>query len=360
MNTEPAAPTKPRPRRAAKVPAAGRAAMGELGPTTTKPRRIVVTGGAGLVGRAVVRVLRERGDTVVALVRDPHRADHLTELGTELVEDDLSDIGRLTDVLRGADGAIHAAGSYRIGIPKSERGAMWDANVGTTTRVLDAAEAAATPRIVYVSTGNVYGNTHGVTVDETYRRDLREGFLSWYDETKYGAHEVAEQRIAGGTPIVIVMPSQVYGPGDRTSFGEQLRLAHAGKLPYRAMTDVRIGLVHADDLAQGIVAALDRGRIGERYNLSGPETSLGEAEAIAAKLGGHRLPWLHLPDGLLRAVAPLGTLAGQPNLREVVTASSGVTYLFSPAKAQAELGFTTRDTETGLRDTFGAGANAAA
>jgi dihydroflavonol-4-reductase len=329
------------------------------GPAPATPKRIVVTGGAGLVGRAVVRVLRERGDTVVALVRDPRRADHLAELGAEMVENDLSDVAELTEVLHGAHGVIHAAGSYRIGIPRSERGAMWDANVGTTTRVLDAAEAAGTPRIVYVSTGNVYGNTRGVTVDETYQRDLDEGFLSWYDETKYGAHEVAEQRIKGGAPIVIVLPSQVYGPGDRSDFGVQVRLAHDGKLSYRALTDVRIGLVHADDLARGIVAALDRGRIGERYNLSGPETSLGEAEAIAAQLGGHRLPWLHLPDGLLRAMAPLGPVIGQPNLREVVAASVGVTYLFSPAKAMAELGFATRDLETGLRETFGGGANPA-
>ena len=324
-----------------------------------KPKRIVVTGGAGLVGRAVVNVLRERGDTVVALVRDPRRAEHLAELGAELVDNDLSDIAGLTEVLRGADGLIHAAGSYRIGIPRSEHGAMWDANVGTTTRVLDAAEAAGTPRTVYVSTGNVYGNTRGVTVDETYRRNLDEGFLSWYDETKYGAHEVAEQRIKDGAPIVIVLPSQVYGPGDRSDFGAQIRLAHDGKLPYRALIDVRIGLVHADDLAQGIVAALDRGRIGERYNLSGPATSLGEAEAIAAQLGGRRLPWLHIPDGLLGAMAPLGPMLGRPNLREVVSASSGVTYLFSSAKAMAGLGFTTRDLETGLRETFAVGANPA-
>src|SRR6476659_7354537 len=143
--------------RTAKTPAAA--------PAAPVPKRVVVTGGAGLVGRAVVRSLRERGDTVVALVRDPRSAEHLTELGAELVEDDLSDVARLTEALRGADGAIHAAGSYRIGIPKSERGAMWDANVGTTTSMLDAAEAAATPRIVYVSTGNIYGNTRGVTVD---------------------------------------------------------------------------------------------------------------------------------------------------------------------------------------------------
>ena len=346
--TTPTTPTTPRTPRA---PRPGKTPPSLPAPT---PKRVVVTGGAGLVGRAVVRVLRERGDTVVALVRDPHRAEHLAELGAELVESDLSDVADLTEHVRGADGLIHAAGSYRIGISKSERGAMWDANVGTTTRILDAAEAAGTPRIVYVSTGNIYGNTHGAIVDEAYRRDLGEGFLSWYDETKYGAHEVAEQRIAGGAPIVIVLPSQVYGPGDRTGIGEQLRLAHTGKLPYQALSNVRIGLVHADDLAQGIVAALDRGRIGERYNLSGPAASLGEAEAIAATLGGHRLPWLRVPDGLLRALAPLGRLTGQPNLRELVAASSGVTYLHSPAKAEAELGFTARDLETGLRDTFGA------
>ena len=316
--------------------------------------RVVITGGAGLVGRAMVRALRQRGDTVVALVRDPLRAPFLAEMGAELVASDLSDVSDLTKQLRGADGLIHAAGRYRVGIPKSEHGAMWDANVGTTTRLLDAAEAAGTPRIVYVSTGNVYGNTHGVTVDETYRRNLAEGFLSWYDETKFGAHQVAEQRIAAGAPIVIVLPSQVYGPGDRTGFGEQVRLASEGKLPYRALVGVRIGVVHADDLARGIVAALDRGRIGESYNLSGPQASLGELQEIAARIGGHRLPRLTIPDAVIRAMAPLAGLIGQPNVRELVAAASGVTYLFSSAKAAAELGFRARDIEAGLRDTFGA------
>jgi nucleoside-diphosphate-sugar epimerase len=322
-------------------------------PATTARKRVVVTGGAGLVGRAVIRTLRERGDEVVALVRDPARVRFLAALGAALVESDLSDVTELTERLRGADALIHAAGSYRIGITRAERGAMWDANVGTTTRALDAAEAAGTKRIVYVSTINAFGNTHGRAVDESYRRDLADGFLSWYDETKYGAHEVAEQRIAGGAPIVIVMPSQVYGPGDRSAVGEQLRLAHAGKLRYRAVDAVRIGLVHADDLASGIVAALDRGRIGEAYILSGPHTTLREAIEIVARLGGHRAPALHLPDGFIRAMAPFGALIGQPNLREVVDASAGVSYLASPAKAQAELGFAARPLEEGLRDVYG-------
>ncbi len=316
--------------------------------------RIVLTGGAGFVGGAVARVLRERGEDVVALVRDQKRAASLRELGVEVVGDDLSDVNRMIELFAAADAVIHAAGSYRVGIPKNERGAMWDANVGTTTRVLDAAEAARVARIVYVSTVNVFGNTRGRVVDETYGRDLADGFLSWYDETKYGAHEVAEQRIAAGVPVIIVLPSQVYGPGDHSAFGEQLSLANTGRLPYRALDDVGVGLVHVDDLAAGIVAALDGGVVGESYVLSGPVTRLRDAVEIAARIGGRRPPRLRLPTRLLRVMAPLGRLIGQPNLAELIAGSAGVTYWATHDRATRELGFAPREIDQGLRDTFGA------
>jgi dihydroflavonol-4-reductase len=296
-----------------------------------------------------------RGDDVIVPVRDSRRAQHLTTFGATVVDDDLSDVARLTELLREADAVIHAAGSYRVGISKSERGAMWDANVGTTTRILDAAEAAGTKRIVYVSTVNVFGNTHGQVVDEAFHRDLREGFLSWYDETKFGAQEVAEQRTKAGAPIVVVLPSQVYGPGDHSSIGEQLRLAHDGRLRYQALVDVGLGFVHVDDLAAGIAAALDRGSVGEQYVLTGPRTTLGEAIAIAARLGGRRPPALRVPTGLLRLMRPLGGLVGQGNLGEVIAASAGVTYWATADKAIAELGFEPRGIDEGFADTFAPG-----
>src|SRR5689334_18870439 len=123
--------------------------------------RVVLTGGGGFVGGAVARRLRERGDEVVALVRDPARAGDLTAIGAEVVANDLATAAAIEATLPGADAVIHAAGSYRVGIPRRERAAMWDANVGTTTRALDAAAAAGTKRIVYVSTCNVFGNTQG-------------------------------------------------------------------------------------------------------------------------------------------------------------------------------------------------------
>jgi len=320
--------------------------------------RVVVTGGAGFIGRAVVKRLADRGDHVVALVRDPARAAHLATTTVKLVKSELRSVPAMTEQLRGADAAIHGAGVYRVGIRARDREQMWDGNVGTTERVLDAAIAAKVPRIVYVSTNNVFGNTRGSRPDETYRRDLREGFLSYYDETKFRAHEAAERRIAAGAPIVIVQPGQTYGPHDHSQASEQLQSAHAGRLRYAALGSTGLAWVHVDDLAEAIVAALDRGRLGEAYSLAGDCRRLAESVAIAARVGGRPPPRLSLPTGLLRLIAPLndriGGLPGLPaDLGETIRAGDGVTYWASHAKATAELGFHPRSLEKGVADTWG-------
>jgi len=320
--------------------------------------RVAVTGGAGFIGRAIVERLTTRGDEVVALVRDPDRAAHLVGPGVTLVRSSLDDPAVLADGLRDADAVIHAAGSYRIGIKASERPAMLDANVGATERVLDAAAAAGAARIVYISTLNVLGNTHGQIPDESFRRAPSEGFLSYYDETKLRAHEAAEARIGSGTPIVIAMPGQTYGPHDHSLASRQLQLAHDGRLRYLAFADVGLAWVHVADLADGIVAALDRGRIGEGYGLGGDIHRMGEAVEIAARVGGHRPPAARVPTGLLRALAPLNDAVGglpglPPNLGETIESSDGVTYWASHAKATAELGFVPRPIEQGVADTWG-------
>jgi nucleoside-diphosphate-sugar epimerase len=272
------------------------------------------------------------------------------------VQSDLSSTAELTGLMAGSDAVIHGAGSYRIGIPDRERPAMDDSNVGATTRVLAAAEAVGVSRIV--STVNAFGNTHGAVVDETYRRDPRAGFLSWYDETKYRAQLVAEERIADGAPVIIAMPGQVYGPGDHTVVGQQLAGAFQGRLPYLALTDVGLCFAHVADLAAGLVAALDRGRVGQAYVLDGEPVRLIDALRIAARLGESRLPGLSMPTRLLRLMAPLSGLLGgrlgvPANLAEVISGADGVTYWASHAKASLELGFAPRPLEAGLRDTFG-------
>src|SRR5690349_18905229 len=114
--------------------------------------RVFVTGGTGLIGGHVVRKLRERGDEVRALVRSPAKGAALAELGAELIEGDLSDDAAIARGLEGCDAAIHGAAIYEVGIPESQHRAMYEANVLGTERVLKAALAAKTPKVVYVST----------------------------------------------------------------------------------------------------------------------------------------------------------------------------------------------------------------
>jgi dihydroflavonol-4-reductase len=325
--------------------------------------RVVVTGGAGFIGRRVVARLAARGDDVVAIVRDPARTSQF-ESRVTVVAGDLRDVAVLRTQMSGADAVIHLAGMYRVGIAPSVRPAMLDANVGATERVIDAAVAAGARRIVYVSTANTFGNTHGRVVDETYRRDVDEGFVSYYDETKFLAHRAAEKRVADGAPVVIVQPGTVYGPNDHSAVGQQLEQAFRGKLPYRSLHDLGVTPVHVDDLAAGIVSALDKGRIGESYVMAGPSIRHAEALATAARAGGHRLPRLQVPSRLLRLFAPLlsrlpaamtATLGLPANMNEVVTAADGVTYWASSAKAERDLGFRSRPLDAGLRDAFGRG-----
>ena len=125
------------------------------------------------------------------------------------------------------------------------------------------------------------------------------------------------------------------------------------------MTEVGISPSHVDDVAGGIIATLTQGRIGELYILAGRNMRLREALEAAARAGGHPPPRLTVPTGLLRAIARLGPIGAKlfgqpPNFGEVISASDGVTYWASSAKASLKLGYTPRDLEAGLRDAFGA------
>jgi nucleoside-diphosphate-sugar epimerase len=319
--------------------------------------KAVVTGGGGFVGGALIRRLRARGDDVVAIVRDPAKATALGELGCTLVAGDLGtmDATSLVEVMAGSSALFHLAGSYRVGIPESEHVAMFTANVVATRAMLDAGAAAGVARMVYASTANVLGDTRGQVVDETYRRPQPPAFLSYYDETKYMAHLAAEERIAGGMPVLIAMPSMVYGPGDRSQAGGVIRQAMSGRLSVLSGADLGGSFVHVDDVAEGMVLVHDRGNLGESYILSGEIATLGEVVRRAAAVAGQAPPRITTPTWLLRAVAPIAEIVGpilpgdEPNVAEMIRASNGVTYWVSPAKAQRDLGYAARDLEAGLR-----------
>ncbi len=315
--------------------------------------KVFVTGGTGFIGGAVVRQLRARGDDVVALVRTPAKAAPLEDLGCTLVPGDLNDERAIRAGMGGCDAVIHAAAVYEVGIPASERQSMREANVGGTERVLGAALEAKIAKVVYVSTVGAFGNTHGQVVDESYEHPA-DSFTSEYEKTKWEAHQVAKKLIGEGLPCVIVQPGGVYGPGDTSSIGVLLDQFLSGKMPLMPFPELGICLSHVEDIAAGIILALDKGKVGEAYIISGPVTTVREAIGVVAAETGKKAPKHALPTGLMKAMIPIGPLVGKlmgqpPNLRELISSADGVTLWASHDKATRELGYQPRGLEEGLR-----------
>lgn len=312
-----------------------------------------MTGGTGFIGGNVVRQLRARGDEVVCLVRDPAKGEELAALGCELVSGDLSNEVAIHSGMKGCDAVIHAAAAYEVGIPASERPAMREANVGGTERVLGAALEARIPKVVYVSTVGAFGNTHGKTVDESYQHPGQD-FTSYYEQTKWEAHLIAERMMEEGLPCTIVQPGGVYGPGDTSAVARLLDQFFAGKMPLIPFPELGICLTHVEDIAAGILLALDNGRPGEAYVLSGPAVRVRDAIVTVAELSGRKAPKRGMPTPLMKAMIPFGPLVGKalgqpPNLRELISSADGVTFWASHEKATRELGYQPRDLEEGLR-----------
>ncbi len=222
--------------------------------------KVFLTGATGFIGGEIARRLRDRGDDVRALVRSPGKVSALTDIGCEPVAGDLSDVAAVRAGVAGCDAVIHAAAVYEIGIQDSARPAMYGANVTGTETVLQCALDEKIAKVLYISTIASFGNTHGEVVDESH---IHAGdYTSYYDQTKHMAHEAARRLIDQGLPCVIVQPGGVYGPGDHSQLGNVIQMFLDGKLPMMVFPDVGLNFVYRDDVAAGVLLALDKGRPG--------------------------------------------------------------------------------------------------
>ena len=314
--------------------------------------RAFVTGATGFIGGRLARRLLARGDDVVALVRSPDRAAWLGQAGARLEAGDLG--GVRSEAMAGSDAVFHVAAMYEVGIPRSKRPAMFEANVRGTERVIDAAVGAGVPRIVYVSTIGAFGNTHGKVLDESHRHP-RDSFGTYYEETKALAHEVARERAARGAPMVIVCPGGVYGPGDTSDLGGLIDRVRRGRLPGRMYPETGFNWAYIDDVVDGILLACERGRVGETYALGGEIGTIGDMIDAVAGASGRKAPGWRWPSPLVKAGIPFGRVIGPvlglgPNLRELIRGAEDATYWISDAKARGELGYRPRPLAAGVRD----------
>ncbi len=314
--------------------------------------RYFVTGATGFIGGEVVKQLIGRGHQVVALVRTLDGTELLKTLGVTLHVGDITDRASLGVPMGGVDGILHTAAWYSIGRrnPLAER-----VNVDGTRNVLETMRERGVPKGLHTSTVAVLGDTGGELVDETYAS--RGPGLTEYDRTKWKAHyEVAAPMMAQGLPLVIAMPGLVYGPGDTSGVRGMILRVLDGRMPI-VPSGATFAWGYVEDVARGLVLALETGRVGESYCLTGPPHRLDDALTVVARLSGRKPPTFRAGPRAMRAATTISTLLERVGLptpypSETLRLLTGTSWIASSAKAERELGFTVRPLEEGLKQTI--------
>lgn len=311
-----------------------------------------LTGATGFIGGRLAKRLLANGHTLLALVRTPAKAQALAASGVTLVQGDVTDKESMRAGMQGVDGVFHVAGWYKIGVNDPQ--AAEAVNIDGTRNLLELMQELGIAKGVYTSTLAVNSDTHGQLVNEEY--DFGGQHLSLYDRTKAAAHDIAEQLIAAGLPLVIVMPGLVYGPEDTSSVGPLLRQYLQRKLPVIPQRTA-YSWGHVDDIVEGHVLAMAKGVPGQTYIICGPSHTLVEALDLAQSLTGIPAP-LHAPPALFKAAAAVMSVVEKlipvPELytAEGLRVIGGVTYLGDNSKARRELDYRPRSLRSGLAATL--------
>jgi dihydroflavonol-4-reductase len=315
---------------------------------------VLVTGASGFVGSAVARALAARGVRPRVMVRAASPRGNLRGLDCEAVEGDLTDTASVTRAAAGVRFIFHVAADYRLWTREPE--AMIRTNVEGVRAVMDAALAHGVERVVHTSSvATLRLKGAAGPVDETAPMTPDEA-IGAYKRSKVMAERLVEQMVAErGLPAVIVNPSTPIGPRDirPTPTGRIIVEAATGKVP--AFIQTGLNLAHVDDIAEGHIQALERGRIGERYVLGGEDVSLEGFLAVIAPLVGRRAPTIELPRGPLYPLAYAAEAMAMVTGKEpfiTVDALNMARYrmFFSSAKAEAELGYRARPYQEAVAD----------
>jgi nucleoside-diphosphate-sugar epimerase len=319
-----------------------------------------VTGATGFIGGRLVAELVKQGCRVRALARSaPGVVAEFATDSVEWVRGDILEAECLRKGMQDCEAVYHLAACARNWAP--QRDLFYRQNVEGTRNVLAAAQAAGVRRLVCTSTIVTFGPTPpGVLGDESMPRTTSR-FFTEYEESKTQAEQEVLAWAQRGLPVVIVNPTRVFGPGKLTE-GNSVTLMidqyDRGRLPVLLNRGLNQGnYVLVDDLVQGHLLAMERGRPGERYILGGENVSLKHFFALVDAASGRRHLQVNLPPAFALAFAHLERLKAEwLRLHPKITPGWVETFLadwtYSSAKAQKELGYRITPLAEGIRRTL--------
>jgi len=257
-----------------------------------------VTGATGFVGSHVARILAEQGADLRLLVRSSSDPKNIQNLNAERVTGDLRDPNTLETAISGCDVVFHVAADYRLWIRDPDQ--MYRSNVEGTRAILEAARKNRVRRVVYTSSVATMGFTsNGHPANEDSPVAL-ENMIGHYKRSKFMAEQVAldaGRKDIGGErmDVVVVNPTTPVGEQDIKPTPTGRIIVDFLKKKFPAYVDTGLNLVDVRECARGHVAALEKGRSGERYILGGENLTLKQILDKLSAITGLPSPKVRVP-----------------------------------------------------------------
>jgi dihydroflavonol-4-reductase len=266
--------------------------------------RCCVLGATGFIGGQIVRAALAEGLQVRAVRRRPNAAGAIDDLDLEWVIGDLADPASLVTAMRGCPLVFHAAGYY----PRHARNIHETMRHGVTgmRNAISAAATAGVKRLIYTSALTTIGPSSDPNQMAAEHDMYTPGSVpNPYFEVKWAMEMEAMRATAQGFPVIIVLPTVSFGPGDIKPTTSSLLLKVAqGRVP--GYVDGTLNVVDGRDVALGHIAAARRGKPGKRYILGGHNLPIQEVLATAAKAAGRKPPRIKFSPRMVRFVAKAG------------------------------------------------------
>ena len=318
-------------------------------------KRIFITGSTGFIGQKLTHALAEQGNTVVALVRSKGKASVLNHPNIETIQGDLFDIQALEKGMKNCEEVYHLAAFASVW---AKDDTFKRVNIDGTANILDAAKKQGVARLVVTSTAGVIGPAIDGPVNEETPRQV--DFFTDYESTKYESEEQMRKRAANGQHIVIVNPTRVYGPGPLNVSNSVTKLIKQyidGQWKFMPGDGMSTGnYVYVEDVIQGHINAMEKGRSGQRYLLGGEDATYHELFDLIADIGGKKYKLYKMPLGIMLTFGKLQLfLAENFGRQPMITPGWVRKYLYkwsvSSQKAQDELGYQITPLKSGVQQT---------
>jgi farnesol dehydrogenase len=317
---------------------------------------ILITGATGYLGSQLVQLLAGQGHDVRVLCRTRPSLPLFSQKSVHIAIGDIEDPSSLDRAMTGISQVYHLAAYARIWSKDKER--YHNLNVTGTRNVLEAAGAAGVRKVLHVSTAGVVGPSKEKPMDEMMPRNA--DFFNRYESTKWASEQVCHAFSRNGLPVTIVNPSRVYGPGLDTGSNPVTKLIELymkGRWKIIPGSGEDIGsYCYVDDVVQGLVAGMEKGRDGERYLLGGVNASFNELLRVVSRISGiYNRSW-HVPFFLLEAFSyaqlfVANTTGKPPMITPDWVRKYQYHWALDSSKAQQELGYTIRPLEEGIAAT---------